>query len=77
MTSALVSTRQPEAYKMGQNVRAWIQRLDEHFIAVNMADTIQQGSAIANVLNNEVHAAIFKLNMPLETWSDPNRLRPY
>ena len=72
---AFVSIRAPEAFKAGQDVRAWLQRLDQYFSATNIDDTITQANTLANALSNDVHAALYKLKLSKETWNDPSSLK--
>jgi hypothetical protein len=72
--SAFVSIRAPEAFKAAQDVRAWLQRLDQYFTAANIVDEVTQANTLANALRNDVHAALFKLKLGQETWNDPRAL---
>jgi hypothetical protein len=72
---AFASIRAPEAFKACQDVRAWLQRLDRYFTAGNIVDLITQANTLANALSNDVHAALFKLKLNPNTWSDPSALR--
>jgi hypothetical protein len=49
---AFASIRAPEAFKVGQDVRAWLQRLDHYFTAANIADSITQANTLANALED-------------------------
>jgi hypothetical protein len=72
---AFVSIRAPEAFKAGQDVRAWLQRLDQYFTAANIVDEVTQANTLANALSNDVHAALVKLKLSQETWNDPRALK--
>jgi hypothetical protein len=72
---AFVSIRASEAFKAGQVVRAWLQRLDQYFTAANIVDEVTQANTLANALSNDVHAALFKLKLSQETWNDPRALK--
>jgi hypothetical protein len=72
---AFVSIRKPEAFKVGQDVRASLQRLDQHFTAANIVDEVTQANTLANALSSDVHAALFKLKLSQETRNDPRALK--
>jgi hypothetical protein len=72
---AFVSIRAPEAFKAGQDTRAWPKRLEQYFSAANVTDSVSQANTLANALSNYVHAALFKLKLSQETCNDPKALK--